>query len=305
MAENDASNSVTAAEFGIPIGTIKSWKSRKRNGHKPPKRRNGKKANGHKKTAKNPVTFAAIQASSATPATPATPNAPAPPPAPPSGDGNEGPYAILTGSNHSRFRDPQVRKTILDALAAGAPRTLAASAALISPALIGYWTTRGRKAREAQDQYDLEGNGQTIDELDQAFVYFLQQVEQAEAVPKMTALAAWTTEMQNQMVPAIGPDGEPITDPETGEPLMTVSKKGNWKAAMAFLEKRERQSFGNQVEIQHTGPGGGPVQVEHHVLHEMNPEQLAALATGQMLPEPEMVIEGEIIEEEKDSSPEE
>ena len=66
-------------------------------------------------------------------------------------------------------------------------------------------------------------------------------------------------------------------DKEDVEIIRKAAKNGDWKAAMTRLERRYPQEWGRrQVEVQHTGKKGGPIQ--HDVIFRGSPKELAEAA---------------------------
>ncbi|HET9656657.1 MAG TPA: hypothetical protein VFP72_14980 [Kineosporiaceae bacterium] len=166
---------------------------------------------------------------------------------------------------------PDVEKQLIDATRAGAPVHAAAAAVGLSQRAVFRWLQRGHDELEARDE------GRAPDPDEQQYVDLWVGVEKARAQATVRAVA------NIQRCAAGGIVTEETTrryrDPDTGEMVeeTTVKKTApDWRASAWYLERQQRADFGRQAELAVTGPGGGPVQVEHAV----DVESLAARIHG-------------------------
>lgn len=150
---------------------------------------------------------------------------------------------------------PDVEKTLITATSMGAPMHLAAAHAGISTRAFERWMERGYLETLARD----EGQDPNPDE--QLFVDFHDKITQARAQAGIRSLAA----IQRAATGGAITEETTTTMPD-GTVVKTVKRTApDWKAGAWFLERQMRLDFGRSSEVAVTGPGGGPVQVQHTV----------------------------------------
>lgn len=131
---------------------------------------------------------------------------------------------------------PETRGKIMEALSHGMPPELAADYAGIVPASFWAWLRAGRSAIAA-------ANG----DIDQVLATnehaaFAQEVAQV--------IAAWALDRLLKIE-------------EAGS---TGLAEGDWQPNGWLLERRLPRYFQRRRQIEHTGPGGGPIQHQHAVV---------------------------------------
>lgn len=80
----------------------------------------------------------------------------------------------------------------------------------------------------------------------------------------------------------------------------TADVPGDWRAAESWLKRRRRDDWGDSVRAEHSGPGGGPIAIEHRQPDE---ESIIAAADeirerqrllGPLPEEPAVVFEADV-----------
>lgn len=121
---------------------------------------------------------------------------------------------------------PDLVATLAEQIRLGLTPKLAAKSAGIPPGIFRRWLEDGRK--ELETIYDDERGYPS-----QTGMLWLE-VSKAEAERAQTLLSG----------------------------VKTAGKQDEWRNLAWILEKTEREEFGDRVEVQHTGPDGGPIEVE-------------------------------------------
>jgi hypothetical protein len=157
-----------------------------------------------------------------------------------------------TGGRTLLLKNPEVRKALLDTVAAGVPVTYAATYAGISPATLMAWLAKGRQAQERR-------HASLPDEDPNAGVYveFLEAVEHARSKVAVRAIG------QVQKVAQGGYLVSEKTYRDDMGRLVTekVYAQPEWKAASWLLERSFRSEFGRSQYIE-LSAAGVPVGVE-------------------------------------------
>lgn len=116
------------------------------------------------------------------------------------------------------------------------------------------WLERGEAALDAAG-WDLDA----VPEEERPFAAFSHTVRAAEAKALARNLALVQQGAQDRRLDRARAEGRTIIDEDTGNPVVV----GDWRAAAEFLKMRKPDTWGNRKQTtEHTGPGGGPVQVE-------------------------------------------
>lgn len=123
---------------------------------------------------------------------------------------------------------PEIRASILEAVASGMGIVTAAGYAGVTDRVVKQWIARGRLAMEVAETTDTP-----IPAEDQPFVQFALDVEQSRA----KAIARNILQVQRHAA----------TD---------------WRAAAWWLERMHPDEFGRSDKLAVTGAGGGPLQAE-------------------------------------------
>lgn len=153
---------------------------------------------------------------------------------------------------------PDAHKKLVEATGVGAPMSVAAAYVGVSDRTFERWMRRGYDAEQ------LEVDGQPVPEDEQPFLALYKEVVQARSQ------AAVKSVVNIQRVAQGGQVTEETTkkyrDPETGAVVeeKTIKRTApDWRASAWYLERQHRQHFGRDKELQveMSGPGGGPVEV--------------------------------------------
>ena len=138
---------------------------------------------------------------------------------------------------------PELTKQFAEYMAAGLYLEDAAGLCHITERTAYRWFEWGRDALEEADNY--------LDAVtDEKYPYaaFCHAVRAAEAAALARNLALVQRGAQDRDMP-LGANGKPML-------------AGDWRAAAEFLKMRKPDTWGNRKQTtEHTGPGGGPVQV--------------------------------------------
>lgn len=119
---------------------------------------------------------------------------------------------------------PELMETVVDLLKRGNYISTAAKAVGLNPATISQWVKKGN---------DLAESGYELDEYEQAFVIFAQEIEKARSYAQIKAVEVIRNAMPSQ-----------------------------WQAAAWYLERTDAQNWGRTVKTELTGADGGAIQVD-------------------------------------------
>lgn len=122
------------------------------------------------------------------------------------------------------------------------------------------WINRAEEALLAT--VDEEGNvhEDQVPEGEQVFVAFRNATLAGAARAEVRNLALIQQASRDRRVEKAQVEGRAVLDAETGEPVVL----GDWRAAAWWLEKRKQDTWGERkTKLEHTGAGGGPVEVRH------------------------------------------
>jgi len=139
---------------------------------------------------------------------------------------------------------------IIAAMALGSYASVAATAAGINETTLYDWVTRGRAA--------LDVDGEPADG-ERPYAAFVTRYDRACADAELTALD--TVRRAGKV------------DPET----KAVSGE-YWQAAMTFLERRYPKRWARMTRLEHSGPGGKPIELRPP--KQLTDAELADIATG-------------------------
>lgn len=138
------------------------------------------------------------------------------------------------------------------------------------------WLNRAEAALEAT-RADAEDDihEDQVPEDERVFVDFRNATLAAAARAEVRNLALIQQASRDRRVEKARVEGRAVLDAETGEPVVL----GDWRAAAWWLEKRKQDTWGERkTKLEHTGAGGGPVQVEHGLDPARVAESLRGLA---------------------------
>lgn len=162
---------------------------------------------------------------------------------------------------------PETKSAIITALASGVPVEVAAAYAGVVKVTFYNWLNAGRKAIA-------EANGNLAEVLaTDPYAQFAIEVEEAQA----TFIVGNSTHIAN---------------------AGTRDTEGQWQALAWQLERRFPQWFGRKARLEHTGPGGGPIQHEHAVVLSIPRGAWEALSIDERQQFSSLLakIEGEVVE---------
>ena len=140
------------------------------------------------------------------------------------------------------------------------------------------WMNRGRAYAEQLGDPDAEAAVLDADEEERPYLSFMQRVEMAQAESVIAC---------------------------TGTVYAAI-RQGDWRAAIAMLERTHPEEFGRKV-LQHVGPGGGPIQLDvdatearlAQAIKSYDPQQYVFVQAEQVAIEPpddDEIAEGEIVD---------
>jgi hypothetical protein len=153
---------------------------------------------------------------------------------------------------------PEVESKLIDATRQGVPVETAAAFAGISRASFMRWLARGRDELARQD------DGIDPDPDEQPYVQLLERVAAARELAHAGAVLQLRRLINGGFV--VKEVTKKMRDPETGEIYeeTTVDRAApDFRAISWYLERAHRSQWGKDaLEVQISGPQGGPVQVE-------------------------------------------
>lgn len=174
---------------------------------------------------------------------------------------------------------PDIEKALIDALKGGVPLKYAAQYAGIGYRTVGRWMVRGEEADLAHDA------GEPVPSEEVPYWRFWQAVQDARSASVVRNVALIQKAAQGGYVRK-----ERIRryrDPDTGQMVTETDREYadvQWRAAQWYLQQAFPAEFrleAQQVEV--SGPGGGPVRVEHGlVVASLADRVAAAVATREL-----------------------
>lgn len=201
----------------------------------------------------------------------------------------------------------RVEETILGLFMEGCPVDTACALAGINPATFYRWMQRGEDARET-----LDATGSLPPE-EERFRDFRESVldARAQAERRMVGIV-WQAASGGNLVseePVLDLSGNPVFD-ENGKAMYRRSySTPDGRLAMQYLQRARPNNWSQQAaninaKVEVSGPGGGPVEVEHTVEQVVNlSERLMAVRQQFEAEERELaegdgdVVDGEVVEE--------
>jgi len=160
-----------------------------------------------------------------------------------------------------KFTDAR-KEAVLEAIRLGCTHRLAAQGARITRQGLTNWLDKGRKAQQRQRYLDETTPGERVTPHEQAYLDFLLAFQEAEAFCARLYLKAVLENTRPHQVAGVDRTGAPVVDPETGEPIRQITKLGDGKLALRFMESRFSQDYSDKVH--HVVQGGDqPVQTVH------------------------------------------
>lgn len=172
------------------------------------------------------------------------------------------------GGRPTKLTD-RVRRELLDAFSKGAPISMACGRVGISEACFYSWMQMGREGVAPR------------------YVEFLEKVTRAREQADFAMLEIVRNVAAGEPCVICQGTGQDNDEPEKKCSQCRGSKYAippDGKLALDYLARRRSKDFARRTkaEVQHTGPGGGPVQVmKVEGLAELTAEQLTALAWGE------------------------
>ncbi|HEY1178470.1 MAG TPA: hypothetical protein VGF17_20125 [Phytomonospora sp.] len=181
------------------------------------------------------------------------------------------------GGRKPRLLEPEVRKTIIDAIALGVPVTIACQGAGIAEQSYRNWLNRGCAEHEARadDTYE-------PDPAEDLYVDFYLEVQQSRSQAAFRNVGIIQKVAQGGTVTER--TVETYTDREGNEVTKETVKRQapDWRAASWYLERAHRSEYGKDAAVvEISGPGGGPVEFtspEEELAHRLT-EFIAAQQT--------------------------
>jgi len=166
---------------------------------------------------------------------------------------------------------PERVDNIIAAMALGSYACTAATAAGINEATLYDWIRRGRAAIEYRDAADAdvirpEYPGEAI------YAAFVERYDRACADAELTALD------RVRRAGSIDPESKVVA----GE---------YWQAAMTFLERRYPKRWARMTRLEHSGPGGKPIELQ--APSKLTAEQLEGIAAGTAIVSGTMEADGD------------
>ena len=189
----------------------------------------------------------------------------------------------------------EVEDKLVAAVRSGAPLHLAAQHAGIAVRTFEQWLQMGREAIEDRD--DLE-DPVPVPAHRRAHVDLVEKVATARADAAVRSSALIHRAAAGGAI--IEETTRKYRDPETGQLVTETTVKRSapdWRAAAWYLERSHRNNFGKDaVQVELTGQGGGPVQIQTTPPRDALVARLAEIAGSLPAAEGE-VVEGEVVED--------
>lgn len=158
-----------------------------------------------------------------------------------------------------RLLTPEVHEKLIDATRVGSPMSVAAAYVGISERAFQVWMKRGFE----EDAHIADGG--TPHESEAPFYELFKEVSEARSAAAVRA----STLIQRASIGGVVTEEtvKKYRDPETGAVVEETTVKRtppDWRAAAWYLERQHPLHFGrqNQVQMELSGPGGGPVEVK-------------------------------------------
>lgn len=203
----------------------------------------------------------------------------------------------------------RVEETIIGNLMDGLSIDAACALAGIHPATFHRWMQRGEDARETLDETG------TLPPEEERFRDFRESVLDARAQAEQRAVLIVKSAMHGGFVtseePILGLDGQPVYD-ENGKVLYRrTMTPPDGRLALAYLQRARPKDWSIaganlNAKVEVSGPGGGPVQVEHTVEQVMSlTERLAAVREEfEREAAEDHVLDGEVVSDTRDDEEE-
>lgn len=194
---------------------------------------------------------------------------------------------------------PLIGDAIVESVRNGNHITAAANAAGVSKSAVYNWLTWGEDAAAAALR------GDTITDDQARLVEFMERVAHARALAEQDAVQVVRKVMEGGYVieeePILDSSGGVAYGPD-GEPLMRRKfAPADGKVALEFLRRSapERWAPRDQVALEVSGAGGGPIAVEQSVVVAGLAERLADLQAQRALEAAEDgdVVDGDVVED--------
>lgn len=128
---------------------------------------------------------------------------------------------------------PDVQARICAVLAVGGTYKLAAIAGGVSQSGLRSWLERGRRVLEWAERREADGEPADIAEDDRPYAELVQATDKAMLTPALVALQA----------------------------IQTAAKDGDWRAGLAWLERRYPRDFGAQLTQKIDAAGDGQMRI--------------------------------------------
>jgi hypothetical protein len=156
----------------------------------------------------------------------------------------------------TKLLDDDMQETVLEAIRHGATIEASCTAAGISRRAFYTWLERGREAQEIEDE-----TGDVPDK-ERPFLHFMHSVTRAHAQGQAANVALLWKIAEGGYVTKTRT--RRMRDPGSGdlvEETETDLAPPELRAVTWYLERRHRETFGKAVELEVSGPGGGPVEM--------------------------------------------
>jgi hypothetical protein len=152
----------------------------------------------------------------------------------------------------------ETHKKLIEATKMGSPMSVAAAYVGISERTFHRWMERG------YDALALEDEDQPVPPDDQPYLKLFKEVSQARSQAAVMHVSLIQRAAQGGVVTE--ETTKKYRDPDTGTVVeeKTVKRSApDWRAGAWYLERQHRQHFGRDkdVQVELTGPKGGPVEV--------------------------------------------
>lgn len=291
MIANGKGVKAAASHFGVPLGTVKSWKRRHwstaldesaATDSDPAAPPLGPRQAVQRKRAQARAKRATSASSTGTPRPPSTDATP--------GGGTPKPQETVRVPRRGKNLDVDhaVTESICEGLRLGLSPRDACARIGVKLSTHQKWMQAGRRAREyrdgvsdrevaARDLRNLLDEPRELTPSQQSHCDHLEAVERAEANLVTGSLALIHQASKPVLVAAVDRKGRPILDPKTQEPVKAVVRPGDWKAQAWLLERLRPADFGKRTEqvTRHTGvTDDAPIRMAAEDLSGVTTEEL-------------------------------